>query len=96
MRHRPPREACAVLRRAVRVPYYAMPNLIAGRAIVPELLQEDARPERMAEALERLLAGPDRERQLAALSEVRTQLGGGGAADSAGSIAEALLEAPAK
>ena len=31
--------------------FVALPNILSGRAIVPELLQDDARPERLAEAL---------------------------------------------
>jgi lipid-A-disaccharide synthase len=83
----------AILRRTVKVPYYAMPNLIANAAIVPELLQADAEPPRIAAALGALLAGPDRERQLAALAGVREKLGGGGAAHRASLIAEEMLGA---
>jgi lipid-A-disaccharide synthase len=80
-----------LMRRLVRVPSYTMPNLIAGRTIVPELLQEDADPQRVAEALLELLGGPARERQLAALAGVRDALGGGGAAERAAAIAEEML-----
>jgi lipid-A-disaccharide synthase len=80
-----------VLRRAVRVPAYAMPNLIAGRAIVPEFLQEDARPDAMAEALAELMAGPARERQLKDLAEVRVLLSSLGAARRASEIAGEML-----
>jgi lipid-A-disaccharide synthase len=85
-----------LMRRIVRVPSYAMPNLIAGRTVVPELLQEDAEPERVAEALHRLLAGPERERQLEALAGVREALGGGGAAERAATIAEEMLRGAAR
>jgi lipid-A-disaccharide synthase len=83
----------AILRRAVKVPYYAMPNLIANAEIVPEFLQSDAQPLRIAAALAALLAGPERECQLAALAEVRKRLGGGGAARRASLIAEEMLGA---
>jgi lipid-A-disaccharide synthase len=63
-----------VLRRAVRVPYYAMPNLVVGREIVPEFLQEKARPEAIAHAVAQLVEGPSRERQLKDLAEVRGAL----------------------
>jgi lipid-A-disaccharide synthase len=82
-----------VLRRAVRVPFYGMPNLIAERRIVPEFLQRDATPERMADALQGLIEGPVRERQLADLAEVRARLGSGGAAKRASRIAEEMLGA---
>jgi lipid-A-disaccharide synthase len=85
-----------LMRRIVRVPSYTMPNLIAGRPVVPELLQEDADPQRLAEALLELLAGPARERQLAALAGVRDALGGGGAAERAAAIAEEMVRGAAR
>jgi lipid-A-disaccharide synthase len=41
--------------RLVRVPYFALPNWLAGEKLVPEFLQEDVLPEPMAEALAELL-----------------------------------------
>lgn len=37
------------------VPYFGMPNVILNRKVAPELLQEDAHPERIALEVERLL-----------------------------------------
>lgn len=45
----------ALARRLIRVPHVAMVNLLAGREVVPELLQEDCAPEKLAETLRRLL-----------------------------------------
>jgi lipid-A-disaccharide synthase len=84
-----------LIRRLVRVSSYTMPNLIAGQAVVPEFLQEDADPERIAEALRGLLAGPAREAQLAALATLRDALGGGGAAARAARIAEEMTRGSA-
>jgi lipid-A-disaccharide synthase len=81
------------VRRAIRVPSLAMPNLIAEEAIVPEFLQDDAVPSRLADALGSLLSGPARELQLARLADVRKALGSGGAADRACRIAEEMLAA---
>jgi len=78
-------------RRLVRVPSLTMPNLIAGAPVVPEFIQQDARPERIAAAVESLLAGPARELQLARLAEVRRRLGEGGAAERAAAIALGML-----
>lgn len=39
----------------VRVPYYSMPNLIAGRLVIPELMQQDMKPEAISAAALRLL-----------------------------------------
>src|SRR5262249_3964120 len=46
-------------RRLIEVPHVAMPNLIAGRALVPEMLQDDCVPERLAAEMERLLGGSE-------------------------------------
>lgn len=83
--------SAAVARRLVRVPSLTMPNLIAGAPVVPEFLQEAARPERIALALEGLLEGPARELQLARLDDVRRRLGEGGAAERAARIAEEMV-----
>lgn len=42
-------------RRLIKVPFVAMPNVVAGRMVIPELLQEDCTPERLADELARLL-----------------------------------------
>ncbi len=58
----------------------AMVNLIAGKRIVPELLQGRFTAENVAAELAPLLReGPERDRQMAALAEVRDKLQGGSA-----------------
>ena len=44
-----------IAKRLIRVPHVAMVNLLAGRAVVPELLQYDCTPARLAAEVERLL-----------------------------------------
>jgi lipid-A-disaccharide synthase len=44
-----------LVRRRVYVSHAGMPNILAGETIVPELLQEDATPEKLSEALLALL-----------------------------------------
>jgi lipid-A-disaccharide synthase len=83
----------AILRRLVTVDTLGMPNLIAGERIVPEFLQDDADPDRIASAVLELLAGPARERQLAAFADVRARLGKGGAARRTAEIAEEMIVA---
>jgi lipid-A-disaccharide synthase len=46
-----------LLKQMVTTPYAALPNILAGRALVPELLQRAATPAAMAAALQPLLAG---------------------------------------
>jgi lipid-A-disaccharide synthase len=67
-------------RMLVKIEFFSLVNLLAGRRIVPELLQGEASAERMAAELEALLsAGPAWEAQLAGLREVRGALGEPGA-----------------
>ena len=62
-------------RMLVRVPYYSMVNLIAGRAIVPELMQSACTGERLAAEAQRLLRDPEaRQRMRADLAEVAQRL----------------------
>jgi lipid-A-disaccharide synthase len=42
----------------VKVSFAGLPNLLAGRAVVPELLQDDATPEKLGGALLRYLENP--------------------------------------
>ena len=68
-------------KRLVRVPHVSLVNLIAGDAVVPELLQHDAVPERLAQAVAPLLDadGPGASAQRAALRRVVARLGSPGA-----------------
>jgi lipid-A-disaccharide synthase len=62
--------------RLVRVPHVGLVNLVAGERIAPELLQDDATPERLAAALLPLLdnSSDQRRRALHGLARVRTAL----------------------
>jgi lipid-A-disaccharide synthase len=64
----------------VKLAHFALVNLLAGRTLVPELLQRQASPERMAAELLPLLDdGQARAAQLRGLEEVRASLGEPGA-----------------
>ncbi|MDD7804998.1 MAG: lipid-A-disaccharide synthase [Endozoicomonas sp. (ex Botrylloides leachii)] len=45
----------AIVRRLVKVDHVALPNLLVGRELVPELLQENATPEKLYAAMEKVL-----------------------------------------
>jgi len=63
-------EAVAV-RRLVRVPSYILANLVIGENVVPELVQEDCTPDRLADALVPLLGDtPQRQRQTGAFAKL--------------------------
>lgn len=71
-------------RRIVRVPHVAMANLLAGRRLVPELLQGDVNGPRIAAEIERLLDDPRTlEATRAGLLEAAGRLGSGGAPEKA-------------
>ena len=80
----------------VKVPYYTMVNLIAGRRVVPELMQGQMTGARIAgEALRLLRDADERERMLTGLEEVRRRLnqaGPGEAPRRAAAIIQDILE----
>jgi lipid-A-disaccharide synthase len=76
-------------RRLLRVSTFGMVNLIAGRQIVPELIQDAFTPEAVAAEAVSMLTDPARAARIReGLKEVRERLGGGGASRRA---AEAIL-----
>jgi lipid-A-disaccharide synthase len=75
-------------RHLVKLPHYGMVNLVAGREVVPELIQNDFTPERVERAVRALLEdGAARQAMTEALAEVRGLLRGG--------LASAPASAPA-
>jgi lipid-A-disaccharide synthase len=81
-------------RRLLKVPFVAMPNLIAGKQIVPELLQQDFTSKNVVASLRPLLVeGPERAKMIGELSGIqevlKRQNGDGTAADRA---ADAVLK----
>ncbi len=85
----------ALARLLVRLPNVALVNLVLGRRVVPELIQGEANPERIAAEAARLLTDAGaRDAMRTALAEVRGRLGAGGASGrAAGEVAEMLAEA---
>jgi lipid-A-disaccharide synthase len=80
-------------KRFVNVGMYAMANLVAGTRIVPELIQDDFTPERVADEATNLLIDPHRHaRTREALAVVRQRLGDPGAS---GRAADAILRVAA-
>jgi len=77
----------------VRVPFIGMPNLILGKAAVPELIQDDVTPERIAGEARRILDDPARAAAIRAdLARVRSLLGEPGAARRAAEIALRMID----
>jgi lipid-A-disaccharide synthase len=59
--------------RMIKHRFITLPNLVLGREVVPELLQERATPEALADALERLMAAP--QEQYEEFGKLRDALG---------------------
>jgi lipid-A-disaccharide synthase len=72
----------------LKAPFFAQPNLLAGRQVVPEFAQGDVTPERLGLALEHWLDSPGEVRELQSLfGELHGQL----RRDASGQAAEAVL-----
>ncbi len=77
----------SILRHMIRTPFIGMVNLIGGRLVAPELIQDEFTPESVAREVRRLLDSRDaREEAKAGLAEVRAKLGPGGAIERAADI----------
>jgi lipid-A-disaccharide synthase len=81
-------------RRLVDLEWYSLVNLIAGRGVIPEILQGQVTAERLAAGVAPLLdrGSPEARRQLEGLADVRRRLGGPGAAGRVTELAARLLE----
>jgi lipid-A-disaccharide synthase len=65
----------AIAKRVVKVPFVAMANLIAGKQVVPELLQDDFTAENIVQHIKPLLPeGPARQSMMEDLALVRSLL----------------------
>ena len=77
-------------RMIIDVKHIGLVNIVAGRTVAPELIQDAVTPERIAAELEAVLADPVRHRAVVGeLTQVRRLLGEGGASRKA---AAAVLE----
>ncbi len=80
-----------IARRLVKLPSVILPNLIVGRSVVPEFIQETATPEALASALLGALSpGDAREAQLSAFREVETIMRSAGESPAANAVDAAL------
>jgi lipid-A-disaccharide synthase len=81
----------AVVRLLVRVPWASLPNIVAGRPVVPEIFQDDVSGDRLAAEALRLLDDPvAATAQRAAFKDLRARLGEPGVARRA---AAAVIDA---
>jgi lipid-A-disaccharide synthase len=84
--------SAVLLKQMIRAPFIAMVNLIAGRRVVPELIQRDFTPAALERELRKLLESQAaREEMRAGLGEVRAKLGPGGAIERVADIFARML-----
>lgn len=83
----------AIARRLVRIPHIGLLNIVAGREVAPEFVQDAFRPAPVADALSPLFDphSPERERMEAGLAEVRAKLGTPGATERVAEMALGML-----
>ncbi|MFA6041115.1 MAG: lipid-A-disaccharide synthase [Methylophilus sp.] len=62
--YRMPSLSWQIMKRMRYLPYVGLPNILAGKFIVPELLQDDATPQKVAEAAIKLLDDKDYQQEL--------------------------------
>lgn len=72
-----------IARALVNLSHAGLPNIVAEREVVPELLQDEASPENIAGKVLSMLEGPRREEMLRGYDQIRKSLGRGGAAEKA-------------
>lgn len=77
----------------VRIPHVALPNILAGRQVVPELIQHQARVEAVSAAVQALLQPQAAAAQQQVLHALHVQLQGSAAVNPAQAVL-ALLPAP--
>jgi lipid-A-disaccharide synthase len=71
----------------LKAPFFAQPNLLAGRRVVPELAQGDVTPERLGRELERWLDEPEAVAELDALfTALHRQLRQGASGQAAAAV----------
>jgi len=77
-------------RLVVNVDFLGMPNLLAGKEVVPEFIQHEAKPDAIAKAIRLLMEdSPARDRMISDFDATTSKLGGTGASERA---AQAILE----
>ncbi len=80
-------------RAMIRIGWIGLVNIVAGRTLVPELIQKEARGERIAEETSKILEDePYRKGMIEGLAEVKQKLGAPGAAERVARIALELIE----
>lgn len=79
-------------KRLVKVSHIGLCNIVAGETVAPELIQNDATPEKIAAQIEQLLLPETNSATRNRLAKVRERLGGGGADRRMAELVMQMLE----
>ncbi|MDP2960249.1 MAG: lipid-A-disaccharide synthase [candidate division Zixibacteria bacterium] len=76
----------------VKIPHIGMVNIVAGKKIVPEFIQSQAKPDKIAQEMEKILKDKDEYKKIKIeLNEVKTRLGEKGAYRRGAQIVNQML-----
>lgn len=76
-----------LMKMILKIPFVSLPNLIAGKRVIPEMLVHLCTADSVDSELEKILPGePGRARMLEGYAEIRTKLGEHGAASRAAEV----------
>jgi len=84
-----PRLTYRMVKRRAYLPYVGLPNILAGKFVVPELLQDDATPENLAQALLNLVSN---KQAVAGLKKTFSDMHAALKQDTASKAAQAVLQ----
>ena len=84
----------AVMRRLIRTPHIGLTNIVHNRRLVPELLQRELTPARLAARMVALWRNERHRRVATALATTAERLGGGGALARAAELLGSMLSEP--
>lgn len=77
----------------VNVDHVGLVNIVAGKRLVPELIQQDATPQNIADAVSKMLRDPDYYKSITdGLAAIRVQMGDAGASARAAAVVLELLK----
>jgi lipid-A-disaccharide synthase len=84
-----------IAKKFVKLPYVSLANFVAGKPIVPELIQKELSPDRLADEALKILEGRQRrEDMIRNLEAVRNRLGERGASERAARITIEMMTRP--
>ncbi len=83
----------AIARRLVKIEHIGLLNIVAGRTVAPEFVQDAFEPQRVADALVPLFdpKSPERRAMIEGLDDVRARLGAAGASARVAAIASEMV-----